>query len=44
MSWSDKATKEKVTKAALSMANIRDGGVMVFGVEELSSGVFDLKE
>ena len=33
MSWSDAATKAKLTKSALAMANLRDGGHIVFGVE-----------
>lgn len=31
MSWSDLATKVKVTKSAMAMANISDGGYIVFG-------------
>lgn len=31
MSWSDIATKAKVTKSAMAMANISDGGYIVFG-------------
>ena len=31
MSWSDIATKVKVTKSAMAMANISDGGYIVFG-------------
>ena len=33
MSWTEASTKAKVVKAALAMANNRDGGVIVFGVE-----------
>jgi hypothetical protein len=33
MSWTDPATKEKLTKSALAMANLRGGGYIVFGVE-----------
>jgi hypothetical protein len=31
ISWSDIATKVKVTKSAMAMANISDGGYIVFG-------------
>lgn len=34
MSWSDIATKVKVTKSAMAMANIYDGGYIVFGVKK----------
>jgi predicted HTH transcriptional regulator len=33
MSWADAATKEKLTKSVLAMANLRDGGYIVIGVE-----------
>lgn len=32
MNWQDDATKAKVVKAALAMANKRDGGVIIFGL------------
>lgn len=32
MNWQDDATKAKVVKAALAMANKRDGGIIVFGL------------
>jgi len=40
MSWKDKSTKAKVVRTSLSMVNIRDGGVMIFGVEQTSNGKF----
>ncbi|MGB2696865.1 MAG: RNA-binding domain-containing protein, partial [Candidatus Zixiibacteriota bacterium] len=33
--WKDHTTKAKITKTILGMANIRDGGVIVLGVEEI---------
>lgn len=41
MNWNEVETKSKVTRAAMSMANIRDGGVIIFGVNEISRGVFE---
>ncbi|HYT05592.1 MAG TPA: ATP-binding protein [Gemmatimonadales bacterium] len=32
MTWADDATKAKVVKAALAIANKRDGGLLVFGM------------
>lgn len=43
MPWSDIATKMKVTRAAMSMANIKDGGVLVFGIEKLPTGFYNVK-
>src|SRR5690606_25824774 len=40
MSWSEPLTKSKVLKACLAMANIRDGGYLIFGVDEVASGDF----
>jgi predicted HTH transcriptional regulator len=34
VSWSDPEIKAKLTKAALAMSNIRDGGAIVVGVEQ----------
>ncbi|HEY4086363.1 MAG TPA: ATP-binding protein [Bryobacteraceae bacterium] len=33
MNWSDASTKSKVVKSSMAMANLRDGGFIVFGVE-----------
>ena len=41
MSWDDIATKTKVVIACLAMANIPDGGVLIFGVDEISKGVYE---
>lgn len=35
MSWSELAAKMKVTKSAMAMANISDGGYIVFGVKKI---------
>ena len=35
MSWDDNDTRIKVVKAAMAMANIRDGGDIIFGVEQI---------
>ena len=40
MPWDDNTTKLKVTKTAMSMANIKDGGILIFGVDEVDSGQF----
>ena len=40
MNWGENATRSKVVRAAMSMANIRDGGAIVFGVEETAPGEF----
>lgn len=36
MSWADPATKGKVIRTALSLANLRDGGSLAFGLEQVS--------
>lgn len=33
MNWSDIGTKSKVVKSSMAMANLRDGGFIVFGIE-----------
>ena len=33
MNWSDAGTKSKVVKSSIAMANLRDGGFIVFGIE-----------
>lgn len=40
MSWKDIETKTKVVIACLAMANIPDGGVLIFGVDETPNGIF----
>lgn len=42
MSWSDMSTKVKVTKSAMAMANITDGGYIVFG-EKKNGEVYELE-
>ena len=37
MSWDKIETKIKVVKTAMSMANIKDGGVLIFGVDEVNN-------
>lgn len=39
MNWNDINTKIKVVKTAMSMANLKDGGFMIFGVEEDDTGI-----
>jgi hypothetical protein len=34
MNWAEPLTKAKVVKSTLAMANLRDGGTIVFGLEE----------
>ena len=33
MNWSDASTKAKVVKSSIAMANLREGGTIVFGIE-----------
>lgn len=40
MSWNNAPTKAKVVKSCIAMSNIPDGGVIVFGVDEMSHGNF----
>jgi len=40
MNWGKNVTRSKLVRAAMSMANIRDGGAIVFGVEEVAPGEF----
>jgi hypothetical protein len=41
MSWSDAATKAKLTKSVLALANLRDGGHIVLGVERQPDDSYD---
>ena len=34
MNWAEPSTKAKIVKSTLAMANLRDGGTIVFGIEE----------
>lgn len=40
MSWTENATKTKLTRTILGMSNIRDGGFIVLGVRENPDGTF----
>jgi len=40
MDWADPTTKAKLTKSALAMANVRDGGHIVLGVERQSDDTY----
>lgn len=40
MSWDDISTKTKVVIACLALANIPDGGTLIFGEDEISQGIF----
>lgn len=40
--WNDDNTKQKIIKSMLAMANIRDGGSVVIGVEQKKGGTFEL--
>ncbi|MBA7713685.1 hypothetical protein ES703_122691 [subsurface metagenome] len=41
MSWENNETREKVTRCTLAMSNIRDGGTLIFGVDEVNSGEYN---
>lgn len=40
MDWADSGTQHKVVVAAMAMANIQDGGTLVFGMKEVDDGSF----
>jgi hypothetical protein len=40
MRWSDAATQGKITKSILGMSNIRDGGIIVIGVNRQPDGSY----
>jgi len=40
MSWNDIATKTNLVVSSLAMADIPDGGVLIFGEDEISRGIF----
>lgn len=41
MRWDNSLTREKITKSILAMSNVRDGGVVVIGVDEQPRGNFN---
>jgi predicted HTH transcriptional regulator len=41
MSWANNLTRAKITKSILAMSNIRDGGVIVIGIQEGSDKKFE---
>jgi predicted HTH transcriptional regulator len=41
MRWDNDLTKAKITKTILAMSNIRDGGWIVIGVNQLPNGTFE---
>jgi hypothetical protein len=41
MNWSDAGTKSKVVKSSIAMANLRDGGFIVFGIERQTDDSYE---
>ena len=39
MNWQNEETKIKVVKSILALSNIRDGGYLIFGVDEVNSTI-----
>jgi len=42
VSWNDDNPRQKIIKSMLAMANIRDGGSVIIGVEQKKGGTFEL--
>ena len=40
MSWADSKTKAKLAKSSLAMANLRDGGTIIFGMERQADDTY----
>lgn len=40
MRWTDDTTKVKIAKAMMAMANLRNGGVIVVGMQETNRGIW----
>ena len=42
VSWNDDNPKQKIIRSMLAMANIRDGGSVIIGVDQKKGGTFEL--